>query len=100
MAKTFMGVDQSIMNFIKANESWFEKVKKHHDAGEDPKKMYESWKTEHKNDVLQALQITAEYTEFFCENDETLAIHLGNSMLVWKDLIDGYVAVLNDDTYP
>lgn len=100
MNQAIGNADKSIMNFIKANEEWFEKVKKHHDAGEDPAQIYEAWKTEHKNDVLQALQITAEYADFFCKNDETLADHLDKSMDIWIDLLDGYTAVLNDDTYP
>jgi len=67
----------TINKFITAHERWWEKVLKH--KGEDPHTNYEKFVENHKNNVLQALQVVSEYAEFYCENDEVLAEHFGYS---------------------
>jgi len=98
MVPVFARTGKSINSFINAHEKWFEKVLTH--KNEDPHANYEKFVEAHRNNVLQALQVVSEYAEFYCENDEVLAEHFTYSLKMWKDIIDGYVSIFNDDNFP
>lgn len=58
------------------------------------------FKEMHKEDWLQLIQITAEHADFFCREEEALADHFGRTLKVWKQLLDGWAAVMHGDTFP
>ena len=98
MGPIFKQTGDTITKFIKRHEQWFEQVKKH--IGEDPNTNYNAFVKNHTDNVMQALQVVSEYAEFYCENDETLSSHLSYSMRMWQQMIDGFVAIFNDDALP
>lgn len=68
------------------------------DMGEED--FYEAWKATHKEDWLQLIQITAEHADFFCREEEALADHFGRTLKIYKQLLDGWAAVMDGDTFP
>ena len=98
MAPIFKRTGDTIANFMKAHMQWFEKVATH--KGEDSKTNYDQYVKNHKDNVMQALQVVSEYAEFYCENDEVLSSHFSQSLKMWKDIVDGYTSIFNDDDFP
>ena len=64
------------------------------------KEFYQKFVEQHKEDWLQLIQITAEHADFFCREEEALADHFGRTLKIYKQLLDGWAAVMDGDTFP
>ena len=66
----------------------------------DETNIYNSILRQHKENVLQALSVTAKYADFYCDNQVEVAHHLRKSLEEWNHLMAEYMEVTRDDKFP
>lgn len=99
MVKGLGGMFESIDNLFAAEQAQHDKEKANRDKVGLEKNYEEMTRIRHEN-FMQMVQVTAEYVDFHCGMHEALASHFSETMPIWSQMLDRFVATTTDDKWP
>ena len=99
MVKGLIDIFQSMDMFLKALVKQGDKVKANiPKVGLD--KTYTQMKKINQEDFLQIVQVLSEYVQFECGQHESISKHVNSNLPVWRDMLDAWTLIADDDTWP